>query len=184
MCSQRKRLFLYDHIEIIPVEAKTQISIYIKKNKFNLEIFQCFNQVPCVGYGVSEVRKKLKEEYTKLSGREIGELRKKGVEVNYECNAKFLCYLGDTSKEIFEGEQWEKITQYKNIMIECTFIKEEDLEQADKTFHIHWRNLEPIVDKYKENNFILIHFSQRYENSWLTELFKEKNKTNVYPWIN
>ena len=84
---------------------------------------------------------------------------KKGVEVNYECNAKFLCYLGDTSKEIFEG-------------------------QADKTFHIHWRNLEPIVDKYKENNFILIHFSQRYENSWLTEFFKEKNKTNVYPWIN
>ena len=114
---------------------------------------------PLCGYGVSEVRKKLKEEYTKLSGREIGELRKKGVEVNYECNAKFLCYLGDTSKEIFEG-------------------------QADKTFHSHWRNLEPIVDKYKENNFILIHFSQRYENSWLTELFKEKNKTNVYPWIN
>ena len=61
---------------------------------------------------------------------------------------------------------------------------EEDLEQADKTFHIHWRNLEPIVHKYKENNFILIHFSQRYENSWLTEFFKEKNKTNVYPWIN
>ena len=145
MCSQRKRLFLYDHIEIIPVEAKTQISIYIKKNKFNLEIFQCFHQVPCVGYGVSEVRKKLKEEYTKLSGREI-------------------------------GEQWEKITQYKNIMIECTFIKEEDLEQADKTFHIHWRNLEPIVDKYKENNFILIHFSQRYENSWLTEFLRKKKR--------
>ena len=79
MCSQRKRLFLYDHIEIIPVEAKTQISIYIKKNKFNLEIFQCFHQVPCVGYGVSEVRKKLKEEYTKLSGREIGELRKNAI---------------------------------------------------------------------------------------------------------
>ena len=99
-----------------------------------------------------------------------------GTEEKRSGSAKFLCYLGDTSKEIFEGEQWEKITQYKNIMIECTFIKEEDLEQADKTFHIHWKDLEPIVDKYKENNFILIHFSQRYENSWLTEFFKEKKK--------
>ncbi len=76
---KREELFLYEHIEIIPIEAKTQISIYIKKNKFNLEIFQCFHQVPSGGYWVSEVRKKLKEEYTKLSGREIGELRKNAI---------------------------------------------------------------------------------------------------------
>ena len=105
---KREELFLYDHIEIIPVEAKTQISIYIKKNKFNLEIFQCFHQVPCVGYGVSEVRKKLKEEYTKLSGREIGELRKKGVEVNYECNAKFLCYLGILRRKFLRGSSGKR----------------------------------------------------------------------------
>lgn len=180
---KREDLFLYSFFDLIPVEAGQLIPIHIKKNKFYLEIFQCYHQVPCVGYGIYEVRKKLKEEYSKLSGKEIGELRQKGIEINYESPVKFLCYLGDTSKKIFEGEQWKKITQYKNIIIECTFIKEEELEQADKTNHIHWFDLEPIIDKYKDNNFILIHFSQRYDNSELEAFFKQKNKSNVYPWI-
>ena len=181
---KREELYLYNFFDLISVEPGQLIPITIKKNKYYLEIFKCFHQVPCVGYGIYEPRKKLKEEYSKLSGKEIGELRKKGIDINYEIKVKFLCYLGDTSKEIFEGEQWMKITEYKNIIIECTFIMDEELEQADKTNHIHWKALEPIVDKYKDNNFILIHFSQRYDKSELEKFFLEKNKSNVYPWIN
>lgn len=39
---KREDLFLYEHIEIITVEPNSQITIYIKKNKFNLEIFNVF----------------------------------------------------------------------------------------------------------------------------------------------
>ena len=181
---KREDLYLYNFYELIIVEPGMILDINIKKNNFGLEIFKCYHQVPCVGYGIFEKRKKLKEEYVNLKGKEIGELRKKGIEINYEYQFKFLCYLGDTSKDIFNNEQWEKITQYKNIVIECTFIKDDDLEQADKTFHIHWKFIEPIIDKYKDNIFILIHFSQRYDNSELIEFFNEKNRNNVIPWIN
>ena len=181
---KREDLYLYNFYDLIIVEPEQEIPILIKKNKFNLEIFKCFHQVPCVGYGISETRKKLKEEYVGLKGNEIGELRKKGVEINVEVKVKFLCYLGDTSKEIFEGEQWERIVQYKNIIIECSFIRDSEIEQADKTFHIHWNHIEPIIDKYTNNTFILIHFSQRYDNSELVEFFNKKAKPNVIPWIN
>ena len=181
---KREDLYLYNFYDLIVVEPEQEIPILIKKNKFNLEIFKCFHQVPCVGYGISETRKKLKEEYVGLKGNEIGELRKKGVEINVEVKVKFLCYLGDTSKEIFEGEQWERIVQYKNIIIECSFIRDSEIEQADKTFHIHWNHIEPIIDKYTNNTFILIHFSQRYDNSELVEFFNKKAKPNVIPWIN
>ena len=181
---KREDLYLYNFYELIIVEPGMILDINIKKSNFGLEIFKCYHQVPCVGYGVYNIRKKLKEEYVNLKGKEIGELRKKGIEINYEYQFKFLCYLGDTSKDIFNNEQWDKIIQYKNIVIECTFIKDDDLEQADKTFHIHWKFIEPIVDKYKDNFFILIHFSQRYDNSELIEFFNEKNRSNVIPWIN
>ena len=181
---KREDLYLYNFYELIIVEPGMILDINIKKSNFGLEIFKCYHQVPCVGYGIFEKRKKLKEEYVNLKGKEIGELRKKGIEINYEYQFKFLCYLGDTSKDIFNNEQWDKIIQYKNIVIECTFIKDDDLEQADKTFHIHWKFIEPIIDKYKDNIFILIHFSQRYDNSELIEFFNEKNRSNVIPWIN
>ena len=181
---KREDLYLYNFYELIIVEPGMILDINIKKSNFGLEIFKCYHQVPCVGYGIFEKRKKLKEEYVNLKGKEIGELRKKGIEINYEYQFKFLCYLGDTSKDIFNNEQWDKIIQYKNIVIECTFIKDDDLEQADKTFHIHWKFIEPIIDKYKDNIFILIHFSQRYDNSELIEFFNEKNRNNVIPWIN
>jgi Leucine-rich repeat (LRR) protein len=54
----------------------------------------------------------------------------------------------------------------------------------DKYNHIHWKFIEPIIDKYKDNIFILIHFSQRYDTSELIEFFNEKNRSNVIPWIN
>ena len=181
---KREDLYLYNFYELIIVEPGMILDINIKKSNFGLEIFKCYHQVPCVGYGIFEKRKKLKEEYSNLQGKEIGNLRKKGIEINYEYQFKFLCYLGDTSKDIFNNEQWEKIIQYKNIIIECTFIKDDDLEQADKTFHIHWKFIEPIIDKYKDNIFILIHFSQRYDTSELIEFFNEKNRSNVIPWIN
>ena len=180
---KREELHLYNYYELITVEPGNNIPIQIKKVDYGLEIFKCYHQVPCVGYGVYNKRKKLKEEYSKLSGKEICELRKKGVDINYDLINKIFVYLGDTGKDIFYDKEWEKIVEYPTIIIECTFIKEEEKEQAIKTHHIHWEDLAPIVDKYNQNTFILIHFSQRYDKNEIKKFFEEKNKTNVIPWI-
>ena len=180
---KREELHLYRYFDLITVEPGNNIPIQIKKVNYGLEIFKCYHSVPCVGYGVYNVRKKLKEEYSKLSGKEIMELRKKGVDINYDYINKMFVYLGDTGKEIFEDEEWKKIVEYPTIIIECTFILEDEKEQAIKTNHIHWNHIEPIVDKYNKNTFILIHFSQRYNNSEVKKFFETKNRSNVIPWV-
>ena len=180
---KREELHLYNFYELITVEPGNNFPIQIKKANYGLEIFKCYHTVPCVGYGIYDIRKKLKEEYSKLTGKEIGELRKKGVDINYNYLNKMFVYLGDTGKEIFEDKEWEKIVEYPTIIIECTFILKDEKEQAKKTQHIHWEDLEPIVDKYNKNTFILIHFSQRYDNSEIKQFFEEKKKTNVIPWV-
>ena len=180
---KREELHVYNYFELITVEPGNNIPIQIKKVNYGLEIFKCFHPVPCIGYGVYNIRKKLKEEYLKLNGKEIKELRKKGIDINYDYINKMFVYLGDTGKEIFENEEWKKIVEYPTIIIECSFILKDEKEQAIKTQHIHWDDLEPIVDKYNKNYFILIHFSQRYDNSEIKKFFEGKKRNNVIPWI-
>ena len=170
--------------DLIPVAPPNVLELIIKGKKFKIEIIKCDHCVPCVGYGFIEMRNKLKEEYSKLSGKEIGTLKKQGIEVCNEVELPIFCFLGDTSREIFENKTIEK---YKNIMIECTFINDEDIERADKVKHIHWKHLEPFVKSHPNNTFILYHFSGKYKKIELHDFFKNviaNGMTNVIPWIN
>ncbi len=92
----------------------------------------------------------------------------------------FLLYLGDTNKDILLDE---RIKKYKTIMIECTFILDDELEQADKTYHMHWKHLEDYVKENQDITFILYHFSQRYKKKELVEFFEKVGYKNIVPWI-
>jgi ribonuclease Z len=180
---KNEELYLYNFYELIECSENMSFNVEIKKKMYKIETFKCFHSVPCLGYGISEIRKKLKEEYKNLKGKEIAELRKKNIEINDEVYIKFIVYLTDTDKEILKNEE---IYKYKTIVIECTFFKEEDCDNAYKTKHIHWKDIEEYIKKYKDNYFILIHFSQRYEKIEIENFFetKIKNFPNLIPWIN
>lgn len=177
----RDDLYLYKYYKNNSVSPDDFIDLNIKGKKLTIEVIKCYHSVPCVGYGFIEKRSKLKEEYKNLSGKEIGELRKKGENIQYEQEYPFFVFLGDTSKEILKDE---RIKKFKTIMIECTFLYDDDLEQADKTFHMHWNYLEDYIRENEKNIFILYHFSQRYKKKELLDFFEKIKFKNVVPWIN
>lgn len=177
----RSQLKLREELyEMIPVTAPSVLHLELKKRKFDIEIIPCYHSVPCVGYGLIEKRIKLKEEYAGLPGKELGALKKQGVEINYESECAIFCYLGDTSCKVLEEPSLEK---YKTIMIECTFILEEDLQQAEDTQHMHLNQLQPYVLSHPENTFVLYHFSQRYKAAEILAFFDKLAIENVVPWI-
>jgi ribonuclease Z len=154
-----------------------------------VEIIKCDHGVPCVGYGLIENRIKLKPEYEHLQGKEIGVLKKLGIDINYKVDFPFFCYLGDTSHEVLKDKRIEK---YLTLMIECTFILPDEHNNAILTKHIHWEYLKPYVLTHPNTNFILYHFSQRYKPEQIKEFFdneffdKESNEiiiSNVKVWI-
>ena len=173
-------LYVHRYFNINPINSDDKFDLTIKNKNFNIEVIKCYHSVPCVGYGFIEKRLKLKEEYLKLSGKEIGELRKKGISINYEKEYYLLCFLGDTSKEIFNEE---KLKKYRTIMIECTFLLDDDIEQADKTCHMHWKYLEKYIVSNPNQTFILYHFSQRYKKKDISEFFDKIGLKNIIPWI-
>jgi ribonuclease Z len=149
-----------------------------------MEIIKCDHSVPCVGYGLTEKRLKLKDEYKHLQGKEIGALKKSGVDINFEEDFPFFCYLGDTSPKVLEDPRLEK---YVTLMIECTFILPDEHDNSVYTKHMHWEYLKPYVLSHPKMNFILFHFSQRYKPDEIKEFFDkeflDESITNVNLWI-
>eukprot|EP01034_Spumella_vulgaris_P025751 gene25751-32240_t len=111
---------------------------------------------------------------------DAGELKRSGVNINYEVEFPLFVYLGDTSHIVLQETAIEK---YRTIMIECTFILDEDLEQATHTQHMHWSQLAPYVASHPDNTFIIYHFSQRYKATEILEFFDKLALNNVLPWV-
>lgn len=169
----------HDAYKIIEVEDKINVPIEIKGKKHILEIIRCYHTVRCTSYGLIEIKTKLKQEYLGLKGAEIKELRQQGVELTEQILKPYFLYIGDTSKEILKDERLKK---YSTIMIECTFIDDEEEERATLTEHMHWKHLEQYVIDNPNINFILYHFSSRYKRDHIDDFFNKINLSNVIVW--
>ncbi len=171
--------------EIIGVDATTQpVEIVCGNQPHLLEFFQCVHSVPCIGYGLSQIKNKLKAEFTGLKSNEIKELKFKGIEITERVIEPQLFFSGDTTHELFQINGNEKILTYPNILVECSFVAPEDLSHAVEKKHMGWQNLKPYVIANPQINWILSHFSQKYKKQFIESVFAEENLPNVKLWCN
>jgi ribonuclease Z len=168
---------LKDNHKLIGVLADDKIHLtcshYIK-------IYDLYHRVPTRGCGIHRIVNKLKDEYKGLSSSEIRKIKKSGTEIVSSIDQPLLIYLTDTNKRILNNNE---IYQYKYIMVECTFILDKDYDKAEQCGHIHWKDLEPIIDCNPNITFILIHFALRYRTNEIKEFFKDNKKDNVILWL-
>ena len=168
---------------LVPVTPNKDLILEIKGKKFIVEIIECDHTVPCVGYGLIETKKKLKNEYIGLEPKEIIKLKSAGTEIQREDRKNIFLYLGDTSKKVLENES---IYKYSTIMIECTFIENDDEDRATLTKHMHWNHLVNVIKSHPEITFILYHFSGKYKrediNSFFDNLAIPLTIPNVVVW--
>lgn len=146
-------------------EKGTQLETFdIAKDKY-IKPFATIHGVPSVGYTVWERRSKLKDEYRGLSGKEIGELKRKGVMITRSVDVPLISYSGDT---IIAGVLNYRDTVLKSnvLIMECTIIDDSvSVEETQRRGHIH---LDEIVSNCKSfsdvGTLVLCHLSKRYSN--------------------
>jgi ribonuclease Z len=80
----------------------------LKKEKYVLRVIKCTHSTPTVGYAFYKVANKLKEEYASLPGKEIGALRKKGIQVTKPVKTPNFVYVGDTTHAVFKVSYFVK----------------------------------------------------------------------------
>ena len=167
-------------VNIIGLSPSERLPLKIKNRNYLMETFKCIHSVPTLGFGLIEVREKLKEELIGKSQTEIISLKKEGIPITNSVEVPLFCYLGDTTHAVFEET---KIFDYPTIIVECSFLYDDDLQEASKRKHMHWLNLKSIIGDHPNCLFVLIHFSLRYSDHDIEKFFSDKLMKNMVIWI-
>lgn len=171
--------------EIIGVDEETKpIEIMLGKQIHLLEFYKCTHSVPCIGYGISIIKNKLKSQYIGLKQNELKELKFSGQEITEKVIEPEFFFSGDTTVELFELSKGREIFKYPNIIIECSFILNDDLKHAEEKKHMCWSNLKSHVESNPQICWILTHFSQKYKKEQVENFFSQENLSNIKIWCN
>lgn len=148
-------------------------------NDIQIEILKCYHSCESVGYGFSTTRKKLKKEFVNLPKEEI--MKIKNFSENYydEIVPQFIFY-GDTNIDaLLKHTEWQS---YPSIIIECTSyatILEENKTKYYDRGHINLLNIEEIIAKHQDKQFVLIHSSQQFDLELIEKELQRINKNVV-----
>lgn len=112
-----------------------------------------------LGFCIIDVRLKLKQEYLGLTGPQIVELKKKGVEITNRVEVPLVAYLGDTAAANYSDLAC--VAGAKALLIECTFFDDEHMDRARAGKHLHVRDLPGVLEGMQNEKVILVHVTRR-----------------------
>jgi ribonuclease Z len=134
-----------------------------------------------VGFTVIEKRKKLKPEYTGLTGPQIVELKKQGIEIDYPLEFPIVTYLGDT--QYVDFSQLYYITESKILIAECTFYEDEHATRAKAGKHMHVDELATLLNNLNNEHIIITHTTQRTPMHEIRRILKKALPKDKYDKI-
>jgi ribonuclease Z len=149
----------------------------IKPNLF-VRVFPTKHTRGSVGYTVIEKRKKINPEYAKLTGPQIVELKKQGVQIDYPIELPIVTYFGDTQYVDFSKLKY--IAESKILIAECTFFVDEHEERADAGRHIHINEFVKLIEDMRNEHIIVTHTTQRTPMQEIRNKLKEVLPVEIF----
>lgn len=162
------------------VGVKAGDEYQIKPNLFT-RVFPTKHSKGSVGYSIIEKRKKIKPEYAELTGPQIVELKKQGVEIDYPLEIPIVTYLGDT--QYVDFSQLSYIAASKILIAECTFYIDEHADRAHAGRHMHIGEFAQLVRKLNNQHIIVTHTTQRTPMSQIRKILKDEVPADIYDRI-
>jgi len=142
--------------EIVAVEPGQDVSI---RRDLLVRPFAVNHGAHALGFTAVEIRHKLKPEYHDLSGPQLVELKRKGVQIEHRLEIPLVAYCGDTAVGSFLDETC--VRDARVLLLECTFFAREHISRARAGRHIHVRDLPGVMDRVRSSHVVLTHLSQR-----------------------
>lgn len=159
------------------------------RKPYKIEAIRCnHGGIPTTGYGFSECRERIKDEYltTDATGKRVCILSKEEMGMRKSAGTladmkevvfiPAFAYICDTDHKVFSSDgknEGHKLDKYPVIIIECTFYDPKDKKKAKNDKHMHWDNLSQYISSHPDKYFKLIHHSQRYNTNDLNQIQKK-----------
>jgi ribonuclease Z len=159
------------------VGVKAGDEYQIKPNLI-VRVFPTKHSEGSVGYSVIEKRKKIKPEYAKLTGPQIVELKKQGIQIDYPLEIPIVTYLGDT--QYVDFSQLKYIAESRILIAECTFYETDHSGRAEAGRHIHINEFTALIEKLNNEHIIVTHTTQRTPMREVRRILKEALSPEKY----
>jgi ribonuclease Z len=155
---------LYERCTLVPVQPGDELTVRIpaRRDPLLVRVVACHHRIDCVGYSCWEQQTTLRPEYR---GQDVAALRKQmAADALFRTTRRPLfCFLGDTTHRVWT-QHAELLQQHHVIVVECTFLDNATVNKAVATRHMHWKELQPIVNAHPNVWFVLLHGSLRYSS--------------------
>jgi ribonuclease Z len=167
------------------VTGGQDLTRFCKNKDLCAYVIDCHHgHTPSVGYAFSLKYRKLASHLEGVEKSIIARMAQNGEIVSEEKELPLFLFLGDTTPEVFNPTNPHSADQYlrqgwRLVFVECTFISDDEVENAMRTGHTHWKQLKPIIENYSEVTFVLIHFSRRYHKKEIEEFFSHESVRNI-----
>jgi ribonuclease Z len=154
-------------IELVPAEPGDRVRL---RSDLEMTVLPGRHRVPTVGYLFSEVKQKLRDEFSGMAGAEIARLRAEGAVVTRREEIPLLAYPGDCGADIFDAVP--QLFAARVLLLECSFLWPEDRARALEYAHIHLDDLVARAGLFENEAVVLTHFSQRYRPDEIREALR------------
>jgi ribonuclease Z len=134
-----------------------------------------------IGFTVIEKRKKLKTEYIGLTSKQIVELKKQGLAIDYPVEIPIVTYLGDT--QYVDFSQLSYIAESKILIAECTFYEGDHSGRAEAGRHMHVDEFVTLLNKLNNEHIIVTHTTQRTPMHEIRRILKDALPKDKYDRI-
>lgn len=166
-----------DNSKAIPISPQLQVLPIV-----NGHIETDENTFKSFSFLVQQTKRKLKEEFAHLPGKEIGLLRKEKGEdaITNLITKNVFGYSGDTP--VGDFSHWQNT---ETLIHECTFLRKEDMESKTHKKHNKHSVLSDVMDMAAQlqlKQLILGHFSSRYKKEEITQVIAEACEQHQIPF--
>lgn len=145
--------YRYELVGVVPGER------LIAGRELAVEAFATDHVIPSVGYHLLRRRRHLRPEYLGRPGRELAELRGRGVAIEVESEEVWLSYCGDTGAGVFELSP--RIGESRVLLIECTFLGAAMRDRGSAYGHLHLEELAAAAPRLEGCEAIVLHHLSR-----------------------
>jgi ribonuclease Z len=169
--------------DLIPLEANQEVEL---SRELVVTTHATKHSIPSLGFIVWDRRRKLKPEYSLLSGDQIRDIKLAGTDVTYEVRVPLVAYTGDTAPEGLDANP--DFYRAKILITEMTFVAPDHRkEKIHKHGHTHLDDIVARRNDFQNEVVICGHFSTRYNDSqirrWVDRALPDRLDGKLHLWI-
>lgn len=129
------------------------------RRDFGIRAFATHHGGPSLGYSLVSIREKLKPEFMGKEGRELAEMKKRGIEIQYRMEVPLVAFLGDTTAgTVFDHPD---VQTAQVLVTEVTFFESSHRAKAKVGKHLHVDHFVELLPKLRNEHIVLTHVSRR-----------------------